>query len=120
MFNFDFLFSLRKHLLSFIREENSKTTSFDIYQNPYEKFYKFIFSFRKMTPLKLRNSLNTIGKNVGSTKEQHSPLPVTQEQKTKSNLSSIFYYFDLALFYAVFAKCLYSYLLSLKALTVST
>ncbi len=61
-----------------------------------------------MTPLKLRNSLNTIGKSVGSTKDQHSPLPVIKEspneqQKAKSNWSSIFYYFDLALFYAVFA-----------------
>jgi sulfite reductase alpha subunit-like flavoprotein len=107
MFNFDFLFSLRKHLLCYIREENSKTTSFDIYQNPYEKFYKFIFSFRKTTTLKHRNSLKTIGKSIDSSKELNT-LPLIKENKSEQqepngSLSSIFHYFDLALFYSVFA-----------------
>ena len=76
-FNFDFLFSLRVHLINLIREEKIMTfdSSFDIYQNPYEKFSKYIFSFRKVTPLEKRDSLNTIKKRRLTHFSSSMPLP---------------------------------------------
>ena len=63
-FNFKFLFSLRKYLISLLR--SGKLIQFNIFQNPYEEFTKYIFGFKKVTPSSLRNSINTLQKNTFS------------------------------------------------------
>ena len=106
-FNFDFLFSLRVHLINLIREEKIMITEFDIYQNPYEKFSKYIFSFRKVAPLEKRDSLNTIKKRRLTRLSSSIPLPSNIIENEKQpvinvNLQPYYHYLDLVLFYVLF------------------